>query len=117
MIIIPQQTAKQTLKQLQGDLQAKYMNRPIITLLRRHRGSQQILAMSKLNTISDLVSTSLRDSHISDDEFKLIMNEVDRYNKLKYEIRSKPRKNYTAITISAEEKNKLIDNIRKMVNK
>ena len=53
----------------------------------------KILAMSKLNTISDLVSTSLCDSHISDNEFKLKMNEVERYNKLKYEIRSKATKN------------------------
>ena len=57
----------------------------------------KILAISKLNTISDLVSTSLRDSHISDDEFKLIMNEVKSYNKLKYEIRSKAIKNYKEV--------------------
>ena len=49
----------------------------------------KILAMSKLNTISDLVSTPLLDSHFSDDEFKLIMNEANLYNKLKYDIRSK----------------------------
>ena len=63
----------------------------------------KILAMSKLNTISDLVSTALCESHISDDEFKLIKNKVDRYNKLKYEIQSKARKNYKEITISDEE--------------
>ena len=35
---------------------------------------------SKLNTISHLVYAASKDSHISDDEFKLIMNEVERHN-------------------------------------
>ena len=67
--------------------------------------------MSKLNTIFDLVSAALHSSHISENEFKLIMNEVDHYNKRKWDIRSKAWKNYKKITISDEEKDKLIESI------
>ena len=63
-----------------------------------------MLAMSKLNTISDLVSAALMDGHISDQEFKLIMNEVLKYTQMKADIRSKASKSYKSITISESEK-------------
>ena len=50
------------------------------------------LAKAKVNTIHDLVSKSLKDNTISDQEFSLILSEVDKFEKLKQEIRQKNRK-------------------------
>ena len=47
------------------------------------------LAEAKLNTISDLVSKALNDDRISDEEFSLILSELDKFNDLKDAIRSK----------------------------
>ena len=48
-----------------------------------------MLAQAKLNTISDHISKALQDNSISDDEFHLIVSELDKYNKMKEDIRSK----------------------------
>lgn len=50
------------------------------------------LAKAKVNTIRDLVSKTLQDNVISDKEFSLILAEVDKFEKLKLEIRQKSRK-------------------------
>ena len=41
------------------------------------------MAKTKLNSIKSMVSKALTDSKISEDEFKLILDELDKYNKLK----------------------------------
>ena len=48
----------------------------------------RVLAASKLNTISDHVSRALMDGVISDEEFKLIVEELHTYDQLKAEIRA-----------------------------
>ena len=50
------------------------------------------LAKAKVNTIHDLVSKALKDNAISDQEFSLILSEVDKFEKLKLEIRQKTHK-------------------------
>ena len=45
------------------------------------------LAESKLNTIADRISVSLNDDKITEEEFRLILSEVDKYNQMKAEIR------------------------------
>ena len=50
------------------------------------------LAKAKVNTIHDLVSKALKDNAISDQEFSLILSEVEKFEKLKQEIRQKTRK-------------------------
>ena len=50
------------------------------------------LAKAKANTIHDLVSKALQYNKISDQEFSLILAEVDKFEKLKYEIRQKTQK-------------------------
>ena len=50
------------------------------------------LAKAKVNTINDLVSKALKDNKISDQEFSRILSEVDKFEKLKQEIRQKTRK-------------------------
>ena len=64
----------------------------------------RVLAASKLNTISDHVSRALMDGVISDDEFKLIVKELQKYDQLKAEIRAGSRKKQTA-TLDEETKN------------
>ena len=49
------------------------------------------LADAKLNTISDLISKALADDRISDEEYSLILSELDKFNQMKEEIRSKIR--------------------------
>ena len=45
------------------------------------------LAESKLNTIADRSSVALNENKITDEEFRLILSEVDKYNQMKAEIR------------------------------
>ena len=41
------------------------------------------LAESKLNTIADHISAALNDDKITEEEFRLIFSEVDKYNQMK----------------------------------
>jgi len=50
------------------------------------------MARAKVNTIRDLVSKALKDNKISDEEFSLILSEVNKFEALKKEIRQKSRK-------------------------
>ena len=43
----------------------------------------RVLAVSKLNSITDRISTALTDDKISEEEFYLILSEVDKYNHMK----------------------------------
>ena len=59
-----------------------------------HKKSQKhyeikTIADSKLNSIKDLISKALADGRISENEFKLVLDELDKYNKLKDGIHSK----------------------------
>ena len=47
----------------------------------------RVLAVSKLNSIADRISAALTDDKISEEEFRLILSEVDKYNQMKVEIR------------------------------
>ena len=63
-----------------------------------------VLACSKLNSISNHVSKALDDDNVSHEEFKLIMDELEKYKTLKRQIRSKSYKD-----ISEEEKRGFIE--------
>ena len=45
-----------------------------------------ILAKSKLNSIMILISKALNDMDISHEEFTIILDEKDKYDKMKYKI-------------------------------
>ena len=49
------------------------------------------LAESKLNTIADRISVALNDDKITEEEFRLILSEVDKYNQMKAEIRGRQK--------------------------
>ena len=52
------------------------------------------LAQSKLNSVSELVSKALTDGEISDEEFTLIVREIDKYHGMKALLR---QRNSTAL--------------------
>ena len=68
----------------------------------------RILAESKLNTISDHVSSALMDGRVSDEEFRLIIDEVSKYNQMKGEIRAGAQKAHASVALDEETKNSLI---------
>ena len=47
----------------------------------------RVLAVSKLNSIADRISAALTDDKISEENFRLIHSEVDKYDQMKAEIR------------------------------
>ena len=62
------------------------------------------LASAKLDTIASHISKAMMDNHISDDEFKLIMEELNKYKALKEEIRNNTKKK-----LKPEEEESLIE--------
>ena len=62
------------------------------------------LAVAKLDTIASHVSKALTDDFISDEEFKLIMEEMNKYKALKEDIRNKTKKK-----LNTEEAESLIE--------
>ena len=62
------------------------------------------LATAKLDTIASHISKALMDDYISDEEFKLIMSEMDKYKAMKEEIRSNTKKK-----LKTEEEESLIE--------
>jgi hypothetical protein len=70
----------------------KIVDRRLIDKATKH-DEIRILAESKLNSITDLVSKAITDGIISDEEFSVILGEVEKYNKIKEEIRKKATEN------------------------
>ena len=62
------------------------------------------LAMAKLDTIASHVSKAMMDDFINDEEFKLIMEEMNKYKALKEEVRSNTKK-----ILKTEEEESLIE--------
>ena len=62
------------------------------------------MAISKLNTIASHVSKALMDDFISNEEFNLILEELDKYKALKEEIRNNTKKK-----LKKEEEESLIE--------
>ena len=62
------------------------------------------LASAKLDTIASHISKALMDNYVSDEEFKLIMEELNKYKAMKEEIRNNTKKR-----IKEEEEQSLIE--------
>ena len=62
------------------------------------------LASAKLDTIASHISKAMLDNYISDEEFKLIMEEMNKYKAMKEEIRSNTKKK-----LKTEEEESLIE--------
>ena len=63
------------------------------------------LAESKLNTIADRISTVLTDDKITEEEFRQILSEVNKYNQMKAKIRGHHKQSGG---LSKDEKNQAI---------
>ena len=74
-----------------------------------------VLAVSKLDSVSDLLSKAVSDSRITHDEFKLILNEKEKYIILKNTIRRETRNLGPKPDINIEEIQKtFLDKGRKL---
>ena len=62
----------------------KLIRRKLTTKSKKHH-EIKTMAECKLNSIKDLISKSLTDGQISENEFKLILDELEKYNKLNTE--------------------------------
>ena len=60
-----------------------------------------MLAKSKFNSIETLISQALIDMDISHAEFITILNEKDKYEKLKENLRSENEKSYEIMRLSS----------------
>lgn len=70
-----------------------------------------VIAETKLNTISSHVSKALQDNDVSDEEFNLILNELEKYNQLKAEVRSHASKSHDSFSV--DQKKILDEGIKK----
>ena len=59
-----------------------------------------MLAKSKLNSVETLISQTLIDMEISHEEFITILNEKDKYEKIKNNLISKNEKSYKIMRLS-----------------
>lgn len=84
----------------------KFIRRKLSSKTQKHF-KIKTMAESKLNTIKNLISKALTDGQISENEFKLILDELEKYNKLKLD--SKNLENSKNLEIKEEEKKKLIE--------
>ena len=66
------------------------VNKKLILKAEKHE-KIKVLADSKLNTIDDYTSKALIDGDISDEEFKLILNELEKFQVMLEQIRTKVR--------------------------
>ena len=85
----------------------KFIGRRLAVKARKH-DELRILAESKLNSIADHVSSALMDGRVSDEEFRLIIDELHKYDLIKSEIRVGARKAHAAVALDKETKNALI---------
>lgn len=88
----------------------KLVRRRLTSKSRKHY-EIKTMAESKLNSIKDLISKALTDGQISENEFKLILDELEKYNKLKENIHSKQ----TQTRMIESERKKLIEDTKARV--
>ena len=78
----------------------------------------KVLAESKLNTINDHISKALLDNSISNEEFSLILSEIEKYKSLKDEIRNKSYLNKeTKQACIKQSQNEIINSIKEYLEK
>ena len=76
----------------------------------------RVIALSKLDSITGVISNALRDGHISPEEFKLVLDEMEKYSQMKASIQKKYRTVYAA-QVSEETKKELMAEARASIMK
>ena len=84
-------------------LVGNYFNKKATTKAEKHL-KIKTLAAAKLDTILSHVSKAMIDNFINDEEFKLVIEEMDKYKAMKEEVRSKTKKR-----LKTEEEESLIE--------
>jgi len=77
---------------------AKFVERRLAAKARKH-DEICVLAQAKGNTIASHVSSALRDGEISDEEFRLVVDEVAKYEDMKAAIRQRGRAAHGAVSL------------------
>ena len=80
----------------------KLVKRKLMSKAQKHY-EIKTLGESKLNSVKNLISKALNDRQISEEEFKIVLDELDRYNDLKDKTHTKQS------GLSEQEKKKLIE--------
>lgn len=78
-------------------------NKKLVAKAEKHE-MIRVLASAKLNTISDLISKALKDDMVSDEEYALILSELEKFNNMREEIRNKIK-----VDIDEQTKQSLIE--------
>ena len=73
------------------DISCKFINRKLNQKSSKHSNNRQ-LAMSKLDSALGIISKAIEGNQISDEEFKLVRDEIEKYNELKAQIQKKVSK-------------------------
>ena len=94
----------------------KVVRRYLQKKIKKHDSIKHI-AQSKLNSVQDLISRALQDGHISEDEFKTISQELDKYRNMKQDLKRAPDKPPTLQNANDEEFKKQLEDIRKLISK
>ena len=84
----------------------KFISRRLLVKAKKH-DEIRVLAISKLNSVADIISNSLRNGHISPEEYKAVLDEEGKYRQLKADIQKKTRKAYAALG-SEDAKNEIV---------
>ena len=86
----------------------KFIGRKLRVKAQKH-SQIRMLAESKLNTVLDHISMAMRDGVCDENEYKLILDEVDKYRKMKADIKRGARVSHSAAAIDEEIKKSLIN--------
>ena len=81
------------------------------TLKQEKHDAIKLLAQSKLNSIANIISQAMQDGDISSIEFHKVLQEVEKYHKLKADIRNQPKAKVKQIT--KEQREELLEQGRK----
>ena len=66
----------------------KLINRKLKIKITKHANIKQ-LADAKLTSVLDIISKAIKDNMISDEEFRLVTYEMNKYNTMKKNIQTK----------------------------
>ena len=97
----------------------KYNVKKSISKAEKHK-KIKTMASAKLDTITSHVSKALSNNNVTDEEFRLILEELEKYKVMKEEVRSKTKKKIATETeemLIERERQEARESFRKLVEK
>ena len=92
-------------------MQSLHENRfKIFTMKQEKHDAIKLLAQSKLHSIADIISQAMQDGYISSIEFHKVLQEVEKYRKLKADVRNQAKTKVRKIT--KEQREELLEQRR-----